>query len=279
MKKVHFVDTRPSFEITHEGRTYRCWVMTVAFDLINVSDTRQRHFRRKWCDEIKEKFDPRLVRITAIIRADGTLWLVGGQHCFTAAKELGFKDWLITIVEAENYPEEVDMRTGLNSVRTENPIEKTAARVEKSEAGIMRVISILTDEGFIYEGNSRAWNNIPNPATIEKIIARYGIAHTKDVLRFIRMAWEGKACATQNQNIWAISALLQNWKTAGGKTPTAELLQVVKQIHPEALGRQAARKEYYQNTGCVIKRGSLFARFIAEEFNKNRKANRLIPKP
>lgn len=265
----------PFFSITHKEVRRDFWIEVVDLRTLQISDYRQRNFGRPWCNEIKEDFDPRKVRITAVRRRDGSLWIIGGQHCRVAAMELGIGHFPITIVEADNLEDEVGLLYGLNQSKPLTPPEKTDQRIGRGDAGARNAVRLLEGFGLIHDRKSRAWNAVKDPAIVERLTNIHGEQHAREVLQFIIAAWSGKSECTSKQNIWAISSLIRNWRTKAGAAPHKELVAVVADIHPKTLATKASRMPYFEKTGCVQKRGGFMARFIVDEFNKNRKSNRL----
>lgn len=268
-------NTTPEFSITINRKEYHFWTAVVKLSDLRISEARQRRFSRKWCDEIKRQFDPRKVRITVAVREDGSLWIVGGQHCKTAAMELGVDEFLVTVVQGYGYEDETELQDGLNRAKKPAPADLTKNRYERKDPGLRVAVELIEGEGFVYDRDSRAWNVIRDPAMIEKFIAVFSPAHLKETLRFMRGTWEGEKGCCLAQNIFAIGSLLRDWRTASGSLPYAELQRVVSLIKPVDLGPAAARRPFTVPTRKIEQRGEYIAEYIVEEFNHGRSKNRL----
>jgi hypothetical protein len=185
------------------------------------SDIRyQRGIRHKVIKAIVEQFNAAMFGPLLVNRrADGTLWIVDGQHRKIGLGRLhpGEDPWVsCIIIEIGVYVEEATLFGALNgrSSHTETThAEQVAISLIRRDKKWLEIQAVLSREGYSLKfgpdvaGEQRNWRRVAHTSTLERIYA-FSPALLAETIRFIEATWPNKQNSTCGEVLLGIAAFI-----------------------------------------------------------------------
>lgn len=157
-------------------------------------------------------YDPHLVRpIVANRRADGSLWVVDGQHTVALAKSLGQAVVLATIWNGLSAQEEAARYNSLNSERVKNnQWNRFGARASSGEPKVLAVLQLVSECGFKTGTADRSTNSIAAVSALERL---YDASPTllRQTLTKVRQMWPTDVLTRDGVFISGLASFTFTW--------------------------------------------------------------------
>ena len=171
----------------------------------------QREINLSRVRRYSKSFDWDVFGVPLISLRNGNFYIIDGQHRIELLKSVGVEDVLCQVLYGLTYEEEAKKFVKLNSERgslTAN--QKFHGRVESKDETALKIVSILSDNGFTYSTKSgmRKDDCIGAISCVENIYKSCGEKHLNHVLHIIRESWYGLADSLSRDIIAGVSTFL-----------------------------------------------------------------------
>jgi hypothetical protein len=130
------------------------YILVLSVSALRV-DKYQRPLRLSRVKKYIKEFD--IVKTGVILvskRADGTYWIIDGQHRYFAMKNLGFQSITCLIHEGLTYKQEAETFYYVNDIKVVSPLEKLNSRIEMEDGPSINLVAICLKHGFIIDTRS-----------------------------------------------------------------------------------------------------------------------------
>lgn len=170
-------------------------VISISLDILNIDAAYQRTLNRSLVDRIVENFDPAGVGLIAVSRrADGTYWVIDGQHRVEALRILGIGSVMCLVEETEDQATEALVFMLRNTRKEVLAFDKFRARLTAHDPDVVAIDAACRAYGFpLAKSGAGAFSCV---ATVERIwrglnamTAERGPATLKATLGLMRSAW------------------------------------------------------------------------------------------
>jgi hypothetical protein len=167
---------------------------------LRIDERYQRARNEAKVNMLRATFEPNACQPLAISqRADGTRYLVDGQHRAAALEDIGVKSWPALIYRKLTRRDEAAMWLELNTRQTKpQPPERFRAALERKEPQALAITNVVTAAGFhlnLRRGGSGGRAGRVSGEQVDAIEALIQIFRQsrdpglRDVLTLIRTAW------------------------------------------------------------------------------------------
>lgn len=235
----------------------------------------QRNLDVRRVEKIAAEFNAdALGAITIVKRADGTLWIIDGNHRRNAAIRVGHKSLFAIQYEGLTRAEEAGLFLELNSTKQVQPVDRFNASVL---AGDPRSVAIAKSAG------SHGWNIAMNsgPGNLSSVMAlgqifdgvgiagqKPGVALVDNTLAVITAAWGLNRDGGQAQIIKGIAKVLVRYD---GEISHASLIERLSKVTPANVIAQG--KATAAALGCIADIG--VARSVVNLYNARKRTGQL----
>jgi hypothetical protein len=128
----------------------------VQLDDLSIDHSYQRDLDPNLVEQISSQWDPKAAQVLLISRrADGSLWIVNGQHCAAGAKMRGLVQLPAQVHEGLTVKQEAALRLKANTRKGDKSLERFKAQVAAGDAESKDIVKILA--GFDTQINQ--WPN------------------------------------------------------------------------------------------------------------------------
>lgn len=118
----------------------------VLIDDLQVDHRYQRELDQRLVERIREQFDMVVADIISVSkRADGSLYIINGQHRAAAAKLEGETHILAFIYEGLTLKQEAEYRLKFNNMRLDRPLEKFHAQITAGDPTALAIVRICEE--------------------------------------------------------------------------------------------------------------------------------------
>lgn len=157
---------------------------------LNVDESYQRTLDHGLVNDIAQKWnqaaaDPILVSK----RADGTMWIVNGQHRAAGARQAGVNEIDARIVEGLDRASEAELRLAGNTRRGDTAQEKFKAKIIAGHEEAINIMAICNDFGTQINYSPNTHSGINSVSAIEALYRRDKGVTLVRVFEVIQDAW------------------------------------------------------------------------------------------
>jgi hypothetical protein len=144
-------------------------------EVVELADLRIDHRYQRPLDQglverILSDWDPIAADpLTISQRADGSLWIVNGQHEAAAATLKGETEMLAFIYTGLTVKQEADLRLKKNNRRSDTPLERFHAQVMAGNAESLAIVALLAEFGTEINKQVTAYHGINAVAAVEHV--------------------------------------------------------------------------------------------------------------
>ncbi len=193
----------------------RMRLQDIRHSLLAIDERYQRKVREGWVREIAANFDPhKFEPLMVVRRADGTYWIVDGQHRWLALARMGYSDQLVTclVMDSDSVQSEAAdfiMRNGRRkAVRAIDLFRAAVAAGQEDECVVTKV---LNDLGLTASDSQRD-RNVAAVSTVLKIYRTDKRStpdqhRLRDIMRTARDAWNSAAAGFDSIMLQALHLL------------------------------------------------------------------------
>ena len=216
----------------------------VVASVIGVDPSYQRGYSIKWAEEIASNFDTYLAAgIKVSRRADGSLWVIDGQHRIRAWQMVKGEHTVIPVevIEGLTVQQEADMFSQQNNRRNINPIQTHRALVTAGNPVDLEIERILAKHGLIMADQVGAKNQPEKQfaaiRALRVVVERRGSTHADEVLSLVIEGLGRPGKRVTANHISGMDAFLARF---GERVNRERLLRVLKDSDPTDINQQAA---------------------------------------
>jgi len=291
VRKISSAD-RSVWFVSYKDETYSIRHEVLNLESINISEERQRRLKRYRVDKLKRNFMPPAVTIRVARRPDGSHYLIGGQHCMTACKELGYKEWVCMVIDETSANREALLALAFNDVSRNSRADEINGLIHAEDQETLRHIRVLNHGGRVWKKDASMWNIITGFSATTTIEEEYGENELIRQLKFANDCWAGQKLETtgsrnplgHDQMLLGICIFLVGYKTRDEEFPEAKVKRVLKSIPISSIVIRSDVKKVSTNSGHTIRslpRGRAIAKAMADLYNENcgRGGKQLVFKP
>ena len=243
----------------------------LAIGYLKVNPKYQRMLKRRWAQEIADKFNPDLVQVIHVSYRDGEFWIIDGQHTREAIR-LKFNDpeypVLCKIYYGLTEEEESEMFYLFNKCKQ----KMTAAEMLKAQAfagdkEITRFIQLTRDAGFIIDPTRRrsCRNGISAVNTAQKCYMTLGADDYARMLHLLRAIWSGESWTLTQKMLSATREFLVSY---GDQVDDSKFIRRLRSVSEEELVRESRK---FSARGASLSLASA----MVSMYNKGRRTGRL----
>ena len=208
---------------------FRCGF--IAASALSMDKAYQRSLSQAFVQKIVKSFDKHCFQALLVgRRTNESLWVIDGQHRFTAAVLLKARKLPCIIFASEGVKQEADIWIRINEVRRRpNPVDRFTANLARNDSETVSIDKCLLQLGFrVSRGN--AWRNIGATKPLYDAL-RYGVL--TDLLRTLLEAFEDhekrmQRMACQSIMLSAVGVILRRCK----KIDRQRLISVLSEMTP-----------------------------------------------
>jgi hypothetical protein len=254
-------------------QTYRT---EINFDIrkLKISASHQRKLNKANIEHIKNNYVRALVKILVEERKDGTLQIVGGQHCWRAAIQL--KDYFhdVRIVPLSDvYPdlEEKILVLGDNDGIRFTASQETAGGLIVEDPELIRHREVLRKGGREHGKRSgdNGWRCFPTFGYTLSLEKEVGEDELVRQLKFANVCWEGQKSVGKQEIMMAINIMFSRYATDEGAFPEERLKIAFKNTQIQYLEEEALENGVTQ---CgKAGRSKAIAGFLVQKYNEAQK--------
>lgn len=234
----------------------------VRLDDLNVDPSYQRHLYESRLGVMTSSFDPdRLLTIVVSRRADGSLWIIDGQHRCEALRRMGKSIVLADVREGLTHEREAILFWQLNSGASRPTAwEQFQARVTGKEPNALAIVAIVERHGF-HVGRVTEDRGIQAVGALESV---FNMGRLDKVMAIISTAWPMDRTAREASIIHGLGNFLLSYDNQE-HYDDGRILEVLDKISPSQILRRA--KEIELETGRSFQRGSTVTVAFREAYN------------
>lgn len=259
-----------TFSIAYGDRTWSFWAAPVNLTTLRASSAWQRSLRRSFVDKIKADFRPPAVLIYVAHRPDGTESCVGGQHCSTAALELGFEAWPLAFhARVQDESDEANLYRVLLDTHRAAPVTQTEVEIVSGMADTLAHLKVLQSAGRTWARSrgKKNWHAFTTFGATKWVQKRVGEKGLIEQLEFANRAWPDQPEVCNGDVVRGVFYLFRDWRTVHGKFRQQELGNALRGTELTKL-IDMARIADFRRSFTKEGMGQALARVMAEYFNK-----------
>ena len=211
---------------------------------LKVNPKYQRMLKRRWAQQIADRFNPDLVQVIHVSYREGEFWIIDGQHT-TEAIRLKFNDpeypVLCKIYYGLTEEEESEMFYLFNKCKQ----KMTASEMLKAQAfagdkEITRFIQLTREAGFIIDPSRprSCRNGISAVSTAQKCYMTLGADGYARMLHMLRAIWSGESWTLTQKMLSAMREFLVSY---GDQVDDAKFIRRLLSVSEEALVRESRK--------------------------------------
>lgn len=235
----------------------------------------QRNLDVRRVEKIAADFNPAaLGAITVVKRADGTLWIIDGNHRRNAAIRVGHKEMFAIQYEGLTLAEEAALFLELNATKQVQAVDRFHASVLAGDPQSVEIAEVLARHGWSVSMDNRP-GKIASVAALGNIYQGVGIAGQKpgvqlvdDTMATVTAAWGLNRDGGQGQIIRGIAKVLVRYE---GQIDRGSLVERLSKITPATL--IAEGKATASAIGCIADVG--VARRIIQHYNARKRTGQV----
>jgi len=223
----------------------------VRLDELNVDPSYQRKLYEGRLSNIFTNFDPDLIQTIVISkRADGTLWVLDGQHRCEVLRRMGKSVVLADIREGLTHEREAILFWMLNS-GTSKPTswEQFMARMTGNEPVAMAIVAIVERHGY-HVGRITEDRGLQAVSALETV---FNMGRLDTVMAIISTVWPMDKTAREANIIQGLGQFLLTYD-GDPVFDEGRVLETLDKVSPSALLRRA--KEIELETGRSFQRAA-----------------------
>lgn len=262
---------RENLAVTYEGRTWVFWAAPVNLTTLRVSSAWQRALSRPVVDHIKAEFKPPAVLIYVAHRPDGTESCVGGQHCSTAALELGFSEWPVAFhAEVQDEHDEANLYRALIDTRRPGAVTQTEVELVAGVVDTHTHLKVIQSAGRTWAKtrSKENWNAFVSFGATKWVQKRVGNEGLVQQLQFANGAWPDQPEVCNREVVQAVYYLFRDWRTIHGKFRQDQLMASLRGTELKKLIHNAKMAPFLRSFSREATSQAL-ARVLAEYFNEH----------
>lgn len=240
---------------------------------VHVDRTYQRDIKEAKVERMVREFDPRqLTTIVVCRRADGTYWVIDGQHRLEMLRRLGKQVVYADVRDGLNADQEAYLFHKLNDGATKvGAWDKFRARLAYAEPAATAIERAVTKHGYHFDKHGTSIKGIAAVVALEYVYNRGGEHLVGETLDVISRVWRADAKALDGVVLEGTGCFLDSYRE-DKNYEHARLLDLLAAIPPvEVLQRSRAIKTDSGRAGT----GSdywFFALALADIYNGRRRA-------
>ena len=211
---------------------------------LKVNPKYQRMLKRRWAQQIADRFNPDLVQVIHVSYREGEFWIIDGQHT-TEAIRLKFNDpeypVLCKIYYGLTEEEESEMFFLFNKCKQ----KMTASEMLKAQAfagdkEITRFIQLTREAGFIIDPSRprSCRNGISAVSTAQKCYMTLGADGYARMLHMLRAIWSGESWTLTQKMLSAMREFLVSY---GDQVDDAKFIRRLLSVSEESLVRESRK--------------------------------------
>ena len=179
----------PTFSVDSNN----CKMISVDLMFIEQTPGAQRTLKEAFVKKIiKEWNEYSIATLILSDRGDGTYAIVDGQHRWTAAVRLGYKDMLCIVHKNLTIAQESAMFTKCQERNAISAVEKFWSDVLQKDEDALMILNIVTDAGLKIgksKNGGSSSRTIGSVKTLYYIRRRYGAVNLKHTLTLMAKCW------------------------------------------------------------------------------------------
>lgn len=221
-----------------EGLTRMGRIEDVQIDALNIDHSYQRDLKQALVEKIGEAWDdPAAGPIVVSRRADGSLWIVNGQHRVAAARITGLKTIIAQVVDGLTPADEAALRLKCNTRAGDTSLETFKAELAAGEPEARDIKRICREFDTRINAHPDQHNGINCVAAVRKVYRLDGGLLLARTFEVIRNAWGSVSGenATTSQ-ILGIAWMIQKHP---GELDVQHLTDRLRINHPDVLSARA----------------------------------------
>lgn len=173
-------------------------------------------------------------------RADGTMYVMDGQHRLLALRELGYDDQPVRCMVFDGLSLEQESRR-FNTQDTRKALtamDRFRARLLEGQSAEMAVAEVVRSTGFVIDFNGGGNKTASSLVCVGALLQAYkagGAAHLRQVLSIIALGY-GAAASPDSVMVNGLSSFLRRYD---GEFDESRLIEVMRRVTPEQVAREA----------------------------------------
>lgn len=186
---------QPTYDLREIKRKAFQGIEQLRADVLNIDHRYQRPVGRRYVSRIAREFDARLFGIVTVSqRADGSYWILDGQHRVEALKKMGKGATMIPceVLSGLTYQQEAHIFDKRNTnVKGMTAQDKFRGGLEANDDLYVRIAVTVSDAGFSVnvENSELTEGRIPGVGSLLSIEKEYRDGMLAETLGLIRATW------------------------------------------------------------------------------------------
>lgn len=238
---------------------------------LRIDPSYQRNLRDAHVRNIVANFDPYLLDPLVVSRrADGSTWVMDGQHRTAALREMGYDDQRVPCMVFRNLTlAQESRRFNTQDVRKPlNALERFRARLIEGQSAEMAVSEAVAASGFQIDYRLASMpGRVYCVAALLQLYRAAGPAHVRDVMATIASGF-GTGIVPDAAMVGGVSAFLRRYD---GVADLALLIDAMRRVSPDQVAREARNIK----SALKVTPRTAYAMELLTVYNHGRRKNRL----
>jgi hypothetical protein len=206
-------------------------------DTLRIDDRYQRARTESKVNTLRAHFHPNACQPLAVsLRADGSRYLVDGQHRRAVLTDIGLKSWPCLVYRQLSRVQEAAMWSELNTHQTKpQTSERFKAALVRKDPEALAIAAIVAEHGYSLVLARRRGGRGPGPINgqidaieaLERIYRQGNAPALRDVLSLITRAWPDPAETSRTQRVVLMGLFLL---LSGAWKPRLQLDHLVRVV-------------------------------------------------
>jgi len=185
--------------------------------MIQTDARYQRPLHQPSVSRIAREFDPDVLGSLSVSRrADGSCWVIDGNHRLAAVREMGWGDQNVPCVVYTNLSYEDEARlfaAWQRTRRTLSPLDVFRAEVEANDPKAMELLAVISDYGIrVTFTGQHAPNDLAAISAVKNLIRVSGVQVLRLTLELSRTIWPDDATALQSTPLQGLGHFLMRYR-------------------------------------------------------------------
>jgi hypothetical protein len=256
-------------------------VHRIPISRLRVDPNYQRHLDRTRVERMARQWSDRLCGALAVSdRADGTFYVVDGQHRYEALSILRRPTVPCFVWAGLSREQEADLFVTLNTERRAVRMDdRFRARLAAGDRHAAEIVAIAEQAGFSVLSNPKSVNDLKATSTLEKIRTIYGPDVLAETLSIIAEVWPTERIARQKDMLGGIGLFAGLFRSQYDRPRLVAILQKIPaaQLQREAngieieIGRTPKGGGENRRAAGIYGTAVIVARLIRERYDKGRR--------
>lgn len=237
-------------------------IEVVLLDDLNVDNTYQRDLDHGLVNKIAQEWDIAAAGpIVVSRRADGSMWIVNGQHRAAGAKQAGETEILAQVVHGLDRAGEAVLRLKGNTRRGDTAQERFRAQVAAGNEESLAILKIAEQFGTTVNYSNNAFTGINSVSALETLYRRDEGVTLVRVLEVIQDAWD--TVGGKYVSVSTLKSIAWFLERHSGEMKRARFIERMRGAGLEELDRKARSHKAAQGGAMWTN----YYRAMVEEYN------------